>query len=268
MNSMTRQTLTFANFLAPALFNTYQYISIFIEQHTGIATRLISATSPEDFVSGDVDGGFICGLAYTRLAEQYPHQLELSAAPILQGERYQQQPRYFSDMIVRQESGFTSFQDLQSCRWAYNENASHSGYNVVYHTLLARGYSTAFFAQTLESGSHAQSLRMVLDGQADTAAIDSHVLDFTLRNNPEIAAQLRIIDTLGPSTIPPVVVAARLDASIKQQIKEALLTIHQHPFFAQRLHDGAIERFTSIEDTQYDDIRQMYRQVQASLIAH
>lgn len=264
---MTRQTLTFANFLAPALFNTYRHITAFIEQYTGISTRLISATSSEDFVSEQVDGGFICGLAYTRLAEQYPHRLELSAAPILQGERYQQKPCYFSDMIVRKESNFTSFQDLEGCRWAYNEKASHSGYNVVYHTLLERGYSTAFFGHTIESGSHAQSLRMVLDGQADTAAIDSHALDFTLRNNPEIAAQLRIIDTHGPSTIPPVVVAARLDASIKQQIREALLTIHQDPFFAQRLHDGVIERFTSIEDTQYEDVRQMYRQVQASLIS-
>jgi phosphonate transport system substrate-binding protein len=109
---------------------------------------------------------------------------------------------------------------------------------------------------------------MVLDGQADTTAIDSHVLDFTLRHHPEIAAQLRIIDTLGPSTIPPVVVAARLDITIKQQIKEALLTIHQDQFFAQRLHEGVIERFTTVEDTHYDDIRRMYKQVQTSFITH
>jgi phosphonate transport system substrate-binding protein len=263
---MTRQRLTFANFLAPALFNTYQYITVFIEQYSGIPTRLISATSSEDFVSGHVDGGFICGLAYTRLAEQHPQQLEVSAAPILQGERYQQKPHYFSDMIVRKQSNFTSFQDLQGSSWAYNEKASHSGYNIVYHRLLERGYSAAFFGQTIESGSHAQSLHMVLDGQADTAAIDSHVLDFTWRHNPEIADRLRVIDALGPSTIPPVIVAARLDASIKQQIREALLTIHQDPFFAQKLHDGVIERFTSIEDAHYDDVRQMYKQVQTSFI--
>jgi phosphonate transport system substrate-binding protein len=123
---MTRQTLTFANFLAPAFFNTYQYITTFIEQHTGISTRLVSEPSLEDFVSGHIDGGFICGLAYTRQAEQHPHLLELSATPILQGERYQQKPRYFSDLIVRKESHFTTFQDLQGSRWAYNEKASHS----------------------------------------------------------------------------------------------------------------------------------------------
>jgi phosphonate transport system substrate-binding protein len=262
---MTRQTLTFANFLAPALFNTYQYITAFIEQYTGIPTRLISGTSLEDFASGHIDGGFICGLIYTHMSEQHPHLLELAAAPILQGERYQQKPRYFSDMIVHKESDFTSFQDLRGCSWAYNEKASHSGYNVVYHTLFERGYSTAFFGQTIESGSHAQSLHMVLDGQADTAAIDSHVLDFTLRNSPEIAARLRIIDALGPSTIPPVVVATHLEPTIKQQVRQALLTVHQDAFFAQRLHDGVIERFTSIEDTQYDDVRQMYRKVHSSL---
>jgi phosphonate transport system substrate-binding protein len=264
---MTRRTLVFANFLAPALLNTYQYVVEFIEQHTSLPTRLVSESSLEDLVSGHIDGGFICGLAYTRLAQQHPHLLELSAAPILQGERYQQQPRYFSDMIVRKESHFTAFQDLQGCSWVYNEKASHSGYVIVHHTLLTHGYSTTFFGQTLASGSHAQSLRMVLDGQADTTAIDSHVLDFTLRNNPTIAAQLRIVDALGPSTIPPVVVAARLDATVKQQIREALLTIHQDPFFVQKLHDGMIERFTHIEDAQYNNIRLMYRQVHNNLTA-
>jgi phosphonate transport system substrate-binding protein len=260
---MTRQTLTFANFLAPALFNTYQHIIAFIEQYTGISTRLINTASFEDFVPGLIDAGFICGLAYTRLLEQHPHLLEPIAAPILQGERYQHKPRYFSDMIVRKESGFRSFQDLRGHTWAYNEKASHSGYNVVHYTLLERGYSTAFFAQTLESGSHTQSLRMVLDGQADTAAIDSHVLDFTLHHNPDLAAGLRVIDALGPSTIPPIVIATRLDTTIKQQVREALLTIHQNTFFAQKLHDGLIERFTSITDEQYDDVRHMYRQVHA-----
>jgi phosphonate transport system substrate-binding protein len=265
---MTQQTLVFANFLAPALFPTYQYVTAFIEQRTGIPARLVHNASLADLASGQIDGGFICGLAYTRLAQQHPGLLELSAAPLLQGARYQQQPCYFSDVIVRKESQYRTFQDLQGCNWAYNEKASHSGYVTVCYSLLVRGYASTFFGQTLASGSHARSLHMVLTGQADVAAIDSHLLDFILRYSPETASHLRMIDALGPSTVPPVVVAARLDATIKQQIQAALLAIHQEPLFANKLHDGIVERFIAVEDAQYDDIRLMDRQVQGHFMVH
>ena len=262
---MTRENLIFANFLAPALFPTYQAIAAFIERTTGIATTVINGTSLEGLASGRIDGGFLCGLTYTQLAQQHPNAVELAAAPILQGERYQHKPRYFSDMIVRRESAFASFEDLRGCTWAYNEKSSHSGYNVVYYTLLERGYGTAFFGKAVASGSHAQSLRMVLDGQADTAAIDSHVLDLALYRNPDIAAGLRIVDALGPSTIPPVVVSASLDRATKRKIQEALLTMHRDAKFAPKLHDGLIERFIAIEDEHYDDVREMYKRVQSRL---
>lgn len=77
--------------------------------------------------------------------------------------------------------------------------------------------------------------------------------------------QLRVIDTFGPSTIPPVVLSTRLAPDLRRQIKEALLAIHTDPFFAQRLHEGQIERFVPIPDEQYNDIRGMYDRVHADI---
>ncbi|MBO0781236.1 MAG: PhnD/SsuA/transferrin family substrate-binding protein, partial [Ktedonobacteraceae bacterium] len=180
------QTIVFANFLAPALHKTYQYIMEYIRQRTGIPAFLVSGASEHDFLTGAIDGGFICGLAYTHLAQQQPNPVELAAAPILIGERYQHKPRYYSDVVVRQSSRFQNLDDLRGCTWTYNEVASHSGYTLVHSTLLERGYPAPadYFGRSMESGSHAHSLRLVLDGLADAAAIDSHVLDVIASNSP------------------------------------------------------------------------------------
>ncbi len=171
---MTAQTLIFANFLAPNLDKTYHHITEYIERCVGIPGILICGESFDDFSSGCIDGGFICGLAYVHLSRLHPCPVELIAAPLLLGERYQHAPRYFSDIVVRKEFMYTSLEDLRGCIWAYNEKASHSGYNLVYANLLERGLPapTEYFKKMIKSGSHAQSIRLVMEGKADATAID------------------------------------------------------------------------------------------------
>lgn len=105
---------------------------------------------------------------------------------------------------------------------------------------------------------------MVIDEQVDATAIDSHVLDVLLQTDPEAAAQLRVIDMLGPSTIPPIVVAKGVDAELKRQIQEALLTLHHDDSAVSQLRKGLIERFVPVTDEQYQDIRDMFLRVQAT----
>lgn len=265
---MPQPTLIFANFLAPVLYKTYQYIVEYVERSTGVPTFLLRGESFDDFEEGVIDAGFVCGLAYVHLSRRQPSPVELVAAPILQGERYEQSPCYFSDIVVRKESAVHTCEDLRACIWAYNEKASHSGYNVVQYTMLTRGLPLEkYFAKTIETGSHAQSLRLVLEGKASATAIDSHMLDVLLRDHPELAASIRVIGSFGPSTIPPVVVSRRLPSDLKQKIQQTFLNMHRDRLFAPRLADGLIERFTRITDEQYDDIREMYRSVQQQAVS-
>src|SRR2546423_428372 len=53
---------------------------------------------------GEVEIGFICGLPYVWKADRPNAHLELLAAPVMRGARYQGQPVYFSDVVVRRES--------------------------------------------------------------------------------------------------------------------------------------------------------------------
>ena len=102
---------------------------------------------------------------------------------------------------------------------------------------------------------------MVLEGRADAAAIDSHMLDVSFLQNTDLATKLRIIATLGPSTIPPVVVSKSLDAALKYSIRSVLVNMHHDPGAAAELHKGLIAQFVPVADEHYYDIRQMTAQV-------
>jgi phosphonate transport system substrate-binding protein len=205
---------------------------------------------------------FMCGLLYIRIAQQPSCPVEPLVAPVVYGARYQDKPFYFSDVIVRDTSPYCSFNDLRGCVWAYNERASHSGWNLVCYHLYERGTTPHFFAQMLESGSHLQSLHMILAGQANATAIDSHVLDVLRQQQPELATQLRVISSLGPTTIPPLVVAKKMDAGLKADIQAILLNMHHDPHAQAALHKGLIKRFAPVQDEDYDDIRHMFAVVQ------
>ena len=257
MEGYYMQTIRFATYLAPNIYNTYARIARYVEEKTGHPTTLIVGQSFDQIADGQVDVAFMCGLPYATLAESPACPFELLAAPVLRGERYQRRPIYFSDVIVRKESPHTSFDDLRGCAWAYNQKESHSGWNIVYYSLLKRGKTPDFFGQLIESGSHLRSISLLLAGQADATAIDSQVLDVFLAHNPTEAASLRAIDMLGPSSVPPVVIARSVDQSLKRKLQTALLTMHEDPQTASALRSGAIERFVRVCDEDYQDIREI-----------
>jgi phosphonate transport system substrate-binding protein len=265
--SYNASAIRFATFLAPNLFRTYTHIARYVGERVGYPTRLTVGQSLEDFAAGRVHVAFLCGLPYVHLADSPASPVELLAAPVLQGERYQQKPVYFSDVIVRSDSPYHSIDDLDGCKWAYNQPTSHSGYNLVCSSLLERGKALHYFSTMVETGSHHCSLQMVLEGQVDATAIDSHVLDVLLTQNKDLARQLRVVAMLGPSSIPPVVVAKSLDNDLKCRIQEALMTMHVDPDGARGLHEGRIDHFAAVTDADYDDIRSIFARVQPAMKA-
>lgn len=178
---------------------------------------------------------------------------------MLAGERYGGRPIYFSDVIVRAEDAARSFADLRGRSWAYNERASQSGYGIVRDTLLRMGETHGFFRRVVESGAHQRSIRMVVDAEADAAAIDSQVLAVELRDHPDLRERLRVIAALGPSTIQPLVASCALAAGTREAVRGVLVAMHEDPAMRAVLASGFIERFVAVGPRDYDDIRAMLR---------
>ncbi len=258
------QTLRFATFLAPNMFPVYRYIAEYVGKALNLPTQLVTGSSFDQFRSGEVDAGFLCGLPYVHLTRRSPPPVELLAAPVLQGTRYHGKPVYFSDVIVRSESLFRSFMDLRGCSWAYNDPDSQSGYGITCYWLAQLGERPGFFGRVIQAGFHQKSIQMVAAGQVDASAIDSQVLAIELRDRPELSGRIRVIDSLGPSSIQPIVAAARLPESLKADLRSVLLSLGDDPQSRKPLALGFVERLAPVHDSTYDDIRMMLETAQAA----
>jgi len=68
---------------------------------------------------------------------------------------------------------------------------------------------------------------------------------------------LRIIGTLGPSTIQPFAVARRLPAAVKSDLRHLLVELASDSTAGEFLSRHFIDRFVAVHDPDYDDIREM-----------
>jgi len=249
--------LVFANFLAPNMTSIYADVAARVGRALRMPAQLIQGDGFEPLGDGSVDVAFLCGLPYVRLCAERPGMLYPLAAPILDEARYQDRPVYFSDVIVHRDSPFRSFEDLRGRSWAYNDPDSFSGWLLVRYHLAQMGETEAFFGRLTFSGWHQESIRRVRAGEIDASAIDSQVLGVELLRNPDLASQLRVIATLGPSTSPLAVATAGVPEDMRQQLRDALCDLGRQPDSRDVLASGLIRRFTPIDDAAYDDIRQV-----------
>lgn len=198
-------------------------------------------------LEGKVHLGFLCGLPYAIESRQ----LDILGAPVMVGKRYGGRPVYFSDVIVREDSPYTCFEDLRGCRWCYNEPGSHSGYNVVRSYLARRGLGSGFFGSAEESGAHLVSAEWVRSGRADASAVDSTVL--------ESMTGLRVVEVLGPSPIQPAVASLTLSEDVRARLREALLRV--------QLSGHPMTHFVPMTDADYDPIRRMLAEAETVSLA-
>ena len=204
--------LIFASYLAPSLRPLYAFVA----EACG-AAPLVDGRDWRDLAAGNIDAAFVCSPPLIWLGDA----VEAIAAPVLVDARFGGLPLYCSDVVVRRDSPFESLNDLRGARWAYNEPSSWSGYWVV----LAKVGDWSYFGEVVAAGFHAHALRMVVSGEVDGAAIDCHVLAVELRDHPELGERLRIVESLGPAPIQPVVVRSTLNPRLKVELRERILAL-------------------------------------------
>jgi phosphonate transport system substrate-binding protein len=126
------------------------------------------------------------------------------------------------------------------------------------------GARPGFFTRVVQAGFHQRAIRLVAHGRVDGAAIDSQVLAGELRDHPQLADRLRVVDTFGPSTIQPVVASSRLPDRLKDEVRELLVELGNDPSARPTLAHGFVERFAAVDEAAYDDIRAMLATIQAA----
>jgi phosphonate transport system substrate-binding protein len=247
--------LRFGTYLAPNVLPVYELVTEEVGRRLGIATELVVETSYESCERDENEVCFVCSLPYVAFERRGLDLAVPVAASVLIGDRYGARPIYFSDVIVHRDSPLGSFMDLRGRSWAYNEPLSHSGYGITRYHLLRLGETRGFFSEVIEAGFHEEAVRMVAGGEVDASAIDSQVLAIMLRDDPDLAERLRVIEALGPSTIQPVAVSRRVPQDLRVAIRDVLVTLAED--WRDRLAVGMVDRFVPVEPSSYDDIRMM-----------
>jgi phosphonate transport system substrate-binding protein len=242
----------------------YEFVAARVGEKLHRPTRLIVGESFDQVRHADVDFAFLCGLPYVRLKQENPAAVEALAAPIVQGERYEERPIYFSDVIVPTSSPASAFVDLRGRSWAYNEPDSHSGYLITLSTLVEIAETAEFFGRWEMTGFHEESIRRVAAGRVEGSAVDSHVLSIELRDRPELAEQVRVIGTLGPSTIQPLIATAVVPPVLRHEVTDIVTSLGATETDRRGLAGGMVERFVAIDDSAYGDIRSMLEAVEAA----
>lgn len=243
----------------PALRGVLQFIS----QQTGLAIDFVTdlpwQARAAQLDSGQIHAGWVCGVPYVWRVDRPDPQVELLVAPVMRPPRYQGRPIYFSDVVVHQQSRFIQFADLRGASWAFNERTSHSGYHLTRYSLATRNLNGDFFGKVVEAGAHQRSLRWIMAGEVDAAAIDSTVLETELRQRPDLAAHIRIIDTFGPSPIPAWIVHRSVPPDVRERLRAGFLRLHEDSRGQTLLAAGDYLRFEAVGDRDYDPIREMLR---------
>ena len=249
--------------LSPVSDPVVEIISRYLAQRLGVSTELALDVPWQERLNllsrGQLEIGWICSLPYVRAIDAGNPPYELLVAPVVDQPRYEGKPVYFSDVIVRRDSAYQTFADLRGATWAYNEPGSHSGYTLIRSHLALLGELTGYFATQVEAGSHLAALDMVLNGTIDASAIDSMVLESEALRRPGLMDGLRVIETLGPSPIPPLVISTSVPGEQREQIADTLAGMALDDVGQPLLKGAGLARFVRVYDADYDPIREYDR---------
>ena len=249
------------------MFWFYEAVGAYLSRVLNVKIDIIQ--SPNDpledplLLQDRLDIAFICGLPFVRHHRVAPHQLEAIVAPVMQAQRYQNRPVYFSDIIVAADSSFASLDDVKGKTWCYNDPGSNSGYYLLLHRLLEAGKNKSFLGKAIQSGSHQRSMQLVNDGVVDYAAIDSTVLEQELLNLPTL--RLRIIESIGACPIPPIVAGQHLGAKLSDSVQLGLLNPHAQ--LRSLIDKAQVQNYVAVQSEDYGAIASIYDTVVQSGLA-
>jgi ABC-type phosphate/phosphonate transport system substrate-binding protein len=246
----------------PAAAGAWQSLFVHVFADAGADVRFIEHRDPLPIASlwrkPGLCGAFMCGLPFAR-AER---AMQAIAAPVPAPARYAGLPRYCSEFLVRDDTGFASLADTFGQRIGWMPRDSQSGFNAP-RALLARYTDESRRSLYRESlgpfTTPAQLLDAIRGEEVDVVAIDSFYLDLVRLHAPSRLAGLRTIATTPWTPISLLVAAPDVERGLIARLRQILLTLHLQPSASQQLRDVALTRFAEPDIASYAQLLEMAR---------
>lgn len=199
----------------------------------------------------ELDFAFICSGAYIEAEEEF--DAEILAVPQIKG-----QSNYYAYIIVRNDSGLASFEDLKGYDFAFTDPLSNTG--CLYPRYLVKKMNLSedmFFSRVIYTYAHDYSIQAVENKIVDAASVDSIIFDYFKVNNPKKVSNLKIIKKSVPFGIPPIVVHPKIESDLKRELQSVFFNMSTDPQGKEILSHLDIDRFVLGKDSEYDSIRKM-----------
>ena len=235
--------------VTPAVEALWRQLFVAIADHAAVPLSWLEHVPPapiEDlWRRGDLGAVFMCGLPYARSVPRPA----LVAAPVPSQPAFRGQPQYWSEFVVRADSGFELIEDTFGHRIALTTLGSQSGCLAALFFLMAAGTSGALYREVIPPCvTPLRALTAVVDGLADVAPIDAYSLSLMEKYTPELTSQLRVIARTAPTAIPPIVASQPVASSLESAFLEA----HKNASTGAIMATLQLARFSPADPASYD----------------
>ena len=247
-------------------YEYYDEMIQYISQKLGGNIKIIQRRSYQEINElikyNEIDFAFVCGGAYIDGNSDFG--MKILVAPVVHGNT-----TYNSYIIVQNKSNYTSLTDLRGKKFAFSDPLSNSGKLYPTYRLYLMNETPESFFGIDEQGrnnsfftySHDNSIIAVAEQIAEGAAVDSLVYEDMKETRPDIIAKTRIIETSPPFGIPPVVVSKDIDPFLEKKLRNIFLDMDKDEEGKRILSMVKIDRFVNLNDSAYDSIREMRKQI-------
>ena len=185
--------------------------------------------------------GFMCGRPFARADPA----MQAVAAPVPSPPRYRSLPRYCSDFLAREDSGWRTLEDSFGSRFGWMAPDSQSGFHAARDylvTLDPRGEGV--FSESIGPlGNPRGTLDALKKGTVDVVAVDSYYVDLARRHDPVLFEGLRAIGHTPWTPIPLLVAAPGVEGNVVGRVRDVLVRCHEAPGYAGLLQEVLLERF-------------------------
>jgi ABC-type phosphate/phosphonate transport system substrate-binding protein len=141
-------------------------------------------------------------------------------------------PRHRSRLIARHDDERDALSAFRGARAALNGWDSNTGMNLLRVAVARLAPGPGFFAEVIETGSHAESARRIADGEADVAAVDTVTYAHLERYEPDVTARLRTIGWTDLTPGLPLVTSAATSQADQAALMRAIRAAVRDPALA------------------------------------
>jgi ABC-type phosphate/phosphonate transport system substrate-binding protein len=238
--------------VSPEAAGLWRRLLAAVIEHAGLDIGLLEHAEPapikELWDRPDKAAVFMCGLPFS-LSDPRP---ELIAAPVPSPPDFRGLPQYWSEMVVRKDSGFQVIEDTFGGRIALTVPDSQSGCLAALSYLMAAADRFPLYGElTTPRITPLGAMSAVIDGAADVAPIDSYAYCLLQKYRRDLTSQLRIVGRTARTPIPPLVASAPgFDA-----LQAAFLEAHRIAAMIPLMEGLLLERFVRPNPASYDALR-------------